>query len=76
MIQNIAPFTSNEQVMVGNGKKIPISHSGNFLLSFSSSPFKLNNILHAPALSNNLLSVSRLCVDNTTLWNYILTFFL
>ena len=77
MIQNPTPFIGNEQVMVGNGKKIPISHSGNSLLSFSSSsPLKLNDILYAPTLSNNLLSVSRLYADNTAFVEFYLDFFL
>ncbi|WKA13353.1 hypothetical protein VitviT2T_030658 [Vitis vinifera] len=63
-------------VMVGNGKKIPISHYGNSLLSFSSSPLKLNNILHAPALSNKIISVSKLCADNTTFVEFYHDFFL
>ena len=57
--------------------KIPISHSGNSLLSFSSSsPLKLNDILYAPTLSNNLLSVSRLYADNTAFVEFYLDFFL
>ena len=76
MIQNLAPFIGNEQVMVGNGKKIPISHYGNSLLFFSSSPLKLNNILHAPALSNKIISVSKLCADNTTFVEFYHDFFL
>ena len=64
MIQHTTPFTANEQVMVGNGKKIPIFHYGNSLLSLYFSHLKLNNILHALGFSNNILSVSRLCADN------------
>ena len=62
--------------MVGNGKKLPISHSENSLLSFSSSPLKLNKILHALSLSNNLLSVFRLCVDNIAFMEFYPDFFL
>ena len=76
MIENTAPFTTNEQVMVGNGKKIPIFHYGNFLLYFSFSPLKLNNILHALAFSNNILSVSRLCANNIAFVEFYLNFFL
>ena len=76
MIQNTAPFIANEQVMVGNGKKIPIFHYGHSLLSFYFSPLKLNNILHALAFSNNILSVSDFVLITLHLWNFILTSFL
>ena len=76
MVQNPAPFVSNEQVMVGNGKKILIYHYGNSLLSLSFSPLKLNNILYASTLSNNLLSVSRLCANNIIFVEFYPNFFL
>ena len=76
IIQNLAPFSANEQVMVGNGKKIPIFHYGNSLLFFSFSPLKSNNIFHALALSNNILSVFRLCTDNIAFVEFYPNFFL
>lgn len=52
------------QIIVGNGHGIPINGYGH---AFISTPFRsliLKNVLHAPNLIKNLISVRRLCIDN------------
>jgi hypothetical protein len=51
-------------ITVGNGTTIPITCRGTSTLSSSSTTFHLNNVLVAPALVCNLLSVRQFTHDN------------
>uniref|UniRef100_A0A2N9HKM9 Integrase catalytic domain-containing protein n=1 Tax=Fagus sylvatica TaxID=28930 RepID=A0A2N9HKM9_FAGSY len=57
-------YRGTDQVTVGNGQSLPITHTGNSQLYASSHLFKLRKILHVPSMSSNLLSVHRFCKDN------------
>ena len=51
-------------ITVGNGTTIPVTCSGTSTLSSPNSIFHLNNVLVAPALVRNLLSVRQFTRDN------------
>ncbi|KAI3674945.1 hypothetical protein L2E82_51782 [Cichorium intybus] len=53
------------RIVVGNGSHIPIHGSGHTTLPPPFPPLKLYNILHAPHLIKNLLSIRRLTTDNS-----------
>ncbi|XP_076908128.1 uncharacterized protein LOC143564868 [Bidens hawaiensis] len=55
---------TNKQIIVGNGTTIPVVGQGNKTLPPPFPPLKLNNILYAPNLIKNLISVRRLTTDN------------
>lgn len=58
---NIADaYIGSDKLQVGNGKNLHISHVG----SSSLPNLKLPNVLIVPALTKNLLSVSKLTDDN------------
>lgn len=58
-------FIGDDQVFIGSGQSLPISHTGlGFLHTFFSSSFTLHNLLRVPHTATNLLSVHQLCVDN------------
>ena len=59
-------YHGGEQVLVGNGKGLHIEHIGSSVFQpFSSSySFKLQNLLHVPHITKNLLSVSQFARDN------------
>ena len=59
-------YTSDEDIIVGNGKGIPITHTGSSTLPSPTNTFSLNNILCAPKIKNNLISVSQFCRQNNT----------
>ena len=61
---------------MGNGKKLPISHMGNSTLHTPFFSLLLKNILYTSALSNNLLSVTKLCSDNRAFVEFHSNFFL
>ena len=57
-------FTGEEQVMVGNGKSIGISHIDNAVIHSSMRPILLKHVLHTPQISKQFMSVTKLCYDN------------
>ena len=59
-----------DQIHVGNGKSLPIKHIGTTQLSTPTTSFRLNNVLHVPDISNNLLSVLKFTNDTCTLMKF------
>lgn len=59
-------FHANSKLQVGNGTGLFISHIGNSHFKNSTAkPFLLRNLLHVPAITKNLLSVSQFARDNS-----------
>ena len=56
---------SDSFITVGNGSNIPTSCRGTSTLSAANTTFQLNNVLIAPALVWNLLSVRQFTSDNS-----------
>ncbi|KAM2169393.1 hypothetical protein ACFX1Q_038705 [Malus domestica] len=63
-LQNPEAYTGPEQVYIGDGKGLPITHSGSTTLHTSTSAFKLNKVLYVPALKHNILSANQFLLDN------------
>lgn len=66
-------FLGPNQVLVGDGKGLPISHIGfsKFLSPLDTSKIlSLNHILHVPAITKNLLSVSKFAQDNNVFFEF------
>lgn len=57
-------YQGPDQLKIGNGSVLPITHIGSSSFHFSNRSFMLNNILRVPTIAMNLLSVSKLCTDN------------
>lgn len=55
---------SNQKIVVGNGHGIPIHGTGHTHIATPYKPLHLNNVLHAPNIIKNLISVRRLTTDN------------
>lgn len=51
------PCSTGDGVVVGNGSSLPITYTGNGLLSTPHSKFHLNHVLHTPSITHYLLSV-------------------
>ncbi|PKU75693.1 Retrovirus-related Pol polyprotein from transposon TNT 1-94 [Dendrobium catenatum] len=58
------PYTGNDGIFIGDGRNIPIAHSGTGILPTPNRKFLLSNLLHVPQISYNLLSISQLVKDN------------
>ncbi|KAI3815032.1 hypothetical protein L1987_14684 [Smallanthus sonchifolius] len=55
---------NHRNIIVGNGTTVPVVGQGNQTLPPPFPPLKLTNVLYAPNLIHNLLSVRRLITDN------------
>ena len=58
------PYTAQDQLIVGNGQNLPITHIGTALIPSSLSNLHLRNVLKVPSITSNLASVHKLCQDN------------
>ncbi|GAU29238.1 hypothetical protein TSUD_362280 [Trifolium subterraneum] len=67
------PYQGQDQVTMGNGQGVSIESLGlsNFYSPYSPTvQLKLNNLLHVPNISKNLLSVSRFARDNNVFFEF------
>ena len=55
----------NNNIVVGSGHLVPIVGHGSTMLPSPYPPFHLNNVLHAPKLIKNLISVRKFTTDNS-----------
>ena len=58
------PYHGQDQLTVGNGQNLPITHLGNASLPLSQSTLLLNNVLRVPSIASNLASVHKIFHDN------------
>uniref|UniRef100_A0A803NGK1 Integrase catalytic domain-containing protein n=1 Tax=Cannabis sativa TaxID=3483 RepID=A0A803NGK1_CANSA len=65
-------YSGQEQIMIGNGMGLPIENIGNTTFSslFPSKTLLVNNLLHVPAMTKNLLSVSQFAKDNNIFFEF------
>lgn len=57
------PYLGNDQVIVGNGDFLPITHVGSIPLHTPKGILPLNDVLVCPGITRSLLSVSKLTSD-------------
>ncbi|WVZ65184.1 hypothetical protein U9M48_014593 [Paspalum notatum var. saurae] len=62
---SLSPAPYSARILVGNGSFLPVSHSGYSTIPTASRALHLQNILVAPKLVQNLLSVRTLTRDNS-----------
>ncbi|KAM0957731.1 hypothetical protein ACFX2A_026350 [Malus domestica] len=67
-LQSPESYNGPEQVYIGDGKGLPITHSGSSSIHTYTHTFDLNNVLHVPDLKQDLISANRFIVDN---WCFI-----
>ena len=75
ILESITPYFDTDQVTIGNGKKLSISHIGHTKLTTTSTPLFLKNVLNSPSISHNLISVTKLCTDNKAFIEFYPTYF-
>lgn len=59
-----SPSPAADSVKTANGEGLSVSHIGNAIIPTTAQPLKLNSVLCVPKLSQNLLSVHQVCLDN------------
>jgi hypothetical protein len=57
-------YTGNDQIRVGNGQGLQISHTGLASIPSESKNFSSKNLLHVPQIQKNLLSINKFTCDN------------
>ena len=65
-------YEGSEQVFVGNGQGMDIEHIGKYCLisKSSKSAFTLQDLLHVPSITKNLISVSKFARDNKVFFEF------
>jgi hypothetical protein len=59
-------YHGQDNIRVGNGTGLPIKHVGTTHILSPSSSFQLNDVLHVPQISQNLLSIQKFTTDTNT----------
>lgn len=59
-------YEGPDNIMIGDGSGLSISHTGFTTLPACSNTFSLSNVLCAPSIHKNLISVSKFCKTNQT----------
>lgn len=62
-LQDTTPYLGHENVTVGNGSLLIITHVGTSTIALDSCSLILSHVLHTLTLSYNLLFVQKLCPD-------------
>ncbi|KAI0511944.1 hypothetical protein KFK09_012578 [Dendrobium nobile] len=63
-LQSSKQYSGTQQITLGNGYQLPIQNSGKGILPTPTGTLYLQNLLHVPNLSFNLISIYRLTNDN------------
>ena len=58
------PYTTSDSVIISDGTSLSVANIGSFTLTSLPTPLLFNNVIHVPAMSKNLISVSALCANN------------
>ncbi|KAJ0727195.1 putative RNA-directed DNA polymerase [Helianthus annuus] len=74
-LDNSEPYQGNDSLHVGDGTPLPIFHIGSSKIYTPHKTFNISNILHVPALKQNLLSVQKFCSDNDVFFEFHASFF-
>jgi len=64
------PYLGNDNLHVGDGKGLPISHLGHTKIYTPHHSFTLSNVLHVPAITKPLLSVQKFYLYNNVYFEF------
>lgn len=71
-----APYTSADDIMIGDGSGLSITHTGSTSLKTPHTTLTLNNVLCVPSMKKNLISISQFCTSNNVLIEFLPSSFL
>ena len=58
------PYTGSDDIMIGDGSRLHITHTSSTSFTTHNTSFKLNNIFCVPSMRKNLISISQFCTSN------------
>jgi histone deacetylase 1/2 len=64
------PYLGNDNLHVGDGEGLPISHLGHTKIYTPHRSFTLSNVFHVPAITKPLLSVQKFYLDNNVYFEF------
>ncbi|RVW91845.1 Retrovirus-related Pol polyprotein from transposon RE2 [Vitis vinifera] len=70
------PYNGSNDIMIGDGSGLSITHNGSSSLHTTHNTFKLNNVLCVPTMKKNLISISQFCTSNNVSIEFLPTAFL
>ena len=71
-----APCNGSDDIMIGDGTRLPITHTGSTSLHNSNTQFSLTNVLCVPNVARNLISISKFCISNNSSIEFLQFIFL
>lgn len=74
-LDNLVPYNGHDNILIGNVTSIPISSLCFASFSVSISSLVLKDVLHAPRVASNLVSVHKLCKITIFLLSFTLSSF-
>ena len=69
-LQHSTVYTSPDQLYVGNGQGLSVSSIGSSQLFLKSKQILLNNILHVPHITKNILFIHKFTTDNNVFMEF------
>ena len=66
-----APYTGSDDVMIGDGTGLSITHTGSTSLLTNNSAFQLNDVLCVPDIKTNLISIYQFYVTNNVFVEFL-----
>jgi hypothetical protein len=66
-LSNFYEYTRANSLQIGNGRGLSILHIRSTIFSINSTTLVLQEVLHVPSFTKNLISLSRLLLDNPSL---------
>ena len=61
-----SPYDGTDEIVIGDGSDLPITHTGAISLNTPSHSFTLSKVLCVPTMTRNLISISQFCQSNKT----------
>ena len=70
-----SPYNGIDDVMIGDGTGLSITHTGSTTLSSPQSTFTLSDVLWVLTMKKNLISISQFCITNNASVEFLLSSF-
>ncbi|RVX19312.1 Retrovirus-related Pol polyprotein from transposon RE1 [Vitis vinifera] len=75
-LQFHSEYDGTDEVIIGDGSGLPITHSGSLTLSFPNKKFQVEDTLCVPTINKNLISVHHFTKQNNVILEFHPTYFL